>query len=69
MKYRQFGKTGIKVSEIGFGAWGIGGTQSDSRAYGLRMIRFPEMPLEKLLMSESRSMTHLHYMDTVIVKS
>ncbi len=34
MKYRQFGNTGIEVSEIGFGAWGIGSTQGDSRAYG-----------------------------------
>ena len=25
MEYRAFGKTGIKVSEIGYGAWGIGG--------------------------------------------
>jgi len=25
MRYRTFGKTGIQVSEIGFGAWGIGG--------------------------------------------
>jgi aryl-alcohol dehydrogenase-like predicted oxidoreductase len=25
MQYRQLGRTGIRVSEIGFGAWGIGG--------------------------------------------
>jgi aryl-alcohol dehydrogenase-like predicted oxidoreductase len=25
VQYRQLGKTGIEVSEIGFGAWGIGG--------------------------------------------
>ena len=24
MKYRVLGRTGLKVSEIGFGAWGIG---------------------------------------------
>jgi aryl-alcohol dehydrogenase-like predicted oxidoreductase len=29
MNYRSFGKSGVKVSEVGFGAWGIGGT-----AYG-----------------------------------
>lgn len=30
MQYREFGRTGVKVSEIGFGTWGIGGT-----AYGV----------------------------------
>jgi len=34
MKYREFGGTGIRVSEIGFGAWGIGGTPKDAKAYG-----------------------------------
>jgi aryl-alcohol dehydrogenase-like predicted oxidoreductase len=29
MKYRKFGKTGMTVSEVGFGGWGIGG-----QAYG-----------------------------------
>src|SRR5262249_7329510 len=27
MKYRRLGRTGIEVSEIGYGAWGIGGVQ------------------------------------------
>lgn len=27
MKYRPLGRTGIEVSEIGYGAWGIGGSQ------------------------------------------
>jgi aryl-alcohol dehydrogenase-like predicted oxidoreductase len=27
MRYRLLGRTGIEVSEIGYGAWGIGGTQ------------------------------------------
>jgi aryl-alcohol dehydrogenase-like predicted oxidoreductase len=27
MKYRRLGRTGYMISEIGFGAWGIGGTQ------------------------------------------
>jgi aryl-alcohol dehydrogenase-like predicted oxidoreductase len=25
MQYRQFGTTGLLVSEVGFGAWAIGG--------------------------------------------
>ncbi|MEA2331194.1 MAG: hypothetical protein QOH58_1332 [Thermoleophilaceae bacterium] len=27
MDYRELGRTGLKVSEIGYGAWGIGGSQ------------------------------------------
>ena len=34
MNYRQFGNAGFEVSEIGFGAWGIGGTPKDAKAYG-----------------------------------
>ena len=34
MKYRELGNTGIFVSEVGFGAWGIGGTKNGAIAYG-----------------------------------
>ncbi len=27
MRYRTLGRTGLRVSEVGYGAWGIGGTQ------------------------------------------
>jgi aryl-alcohol dehydrogenase-like predicted oxidoreductase len=33
MNYRDFGKTGVKVSEIGFGSWAIGGNQHGN-SYG-----------------------------------
>lgn len=34
MRYRELGSTGIRVSEIGFGTWGIGGDVQGSIAYG-----------------------------------
>lgn len=34
MKYRALGKTGMSVSEIGFGAWGIGGLTKGLTSYG-----------------------------------
>lgn len=34
MKYRMLGNTGLLVSEIGFGSWGIGGAQKGAVAYG-----------------------------------
>jgi myo-inositol catabolism protein IolS len=36
MNFRVLGRTGLSVSEIGFGAWGIGGQQEDARrSYGV----------------------------------
>ena len=34
MRYRSLGKTGMMVSEIGFGAWGIGGRTAGDTSYG-----------------------------------
>lgn len=34
MNYRILGQTNIKVSEIGFGAWGIGGSREGAIGYG-----------------------------------
>jgi aryl-alcohol dehydrogenase-like predicted oxidoreductase len=34
MNYRALGRTGISVSEIGFGAWGIGGRTVAETSYG-----------------------------------
>ncbi len=34
MKYRRLGAIGLEVSEVGFGAWGIGGVQGGAVAYG-----------------------------------
>jgi aryl-alcohol dehydrogenase-like predicted oxidoreductase len=34
MKYRALGRTGLLVSEIGFGAWGIGGRTTGQTSYG-----------------------------------
>ena len=34
LRYRTLGRTGIAVSEIGFGAWGIGGDAGGAVAYG-----------------------------------
>ena len=34
MKYRALGRSGLAVSEIGFGAWGIGGRTVNQTSYG-----------------------------------
>lgn len=34
MRYRALGRTGLDVSEIGFGAWGIGGATPGATSYG-----------------------------------
>ena len=35
MRYRALGKTGLRVSEIGFGGWGIGGAKEGHGSYGV----------------------------------
>ena len=44
MKLRPFGKTGIRLSEVGFGAWAIGGT-----SYGPTEDRISVQALKKAL--------------------
>lgn len=34
MQYRELGATGIRVSAVGFGAWGIGGRTAGETSYG-----------------------------------
>ena len=34
MQYRELGSTGIQVSEIGFGTWGLGGVTPGATSYG-----------------------------------
>ena len=34
MRYREFGNTGMKVSELGFGAWAVGGNAHGFAAAG-----------------------------------
>jgi aryl-alcohol dehydrogenase-like predicted oxidoreductase len=34
VRYRKLGRSGLSVSEIGFGAWGIGGNKDGAVAYG-----------------------------------
>src|SRR5258706_16430814 len=34
VRQRQLGRSGVAVSEVGFGAWGIGGNKDGAVAYG-----------------------------------
>ena len=47
MKYRLLGDTQIEVSEIGFGAWGIGGDTKGAFAYGPTDDKVSELALLK----------------------
>ena len=47
MNYRRIGNTTISVSEIAFGAWGIGGITKDARAYGHTDDNISQLALQK----------------------
>jgi len=47
MKYRTLGRTGLLVSEIGFGAWGIGGAANGAISYGPTDDRESEKALRR----------------------
>ena len=47
MIYRSLGRTNIQVSEIGFGAWGIGGAHNGAIAYGVTDDRESRKALKK----------------------
>ena len=47
MKYRELGNTGIFVSEVGFGGWGIGGTKNGAIAYGKTDDKISSQALKK----------------------
>lgn len=49
MKYRALGRTGLSVSEIGFGAWGIGGRTVGTTSYGDTDDRTSLAALERAL--------------------
>jgi len=49
MKYRALGRTGLTVSEIGFGAWGIGGRTPGETSYGETDDRASRAALERAL--------------------
>ena len=47
MRLRNLGNTGLRVSEIGFGAWGIGGPADGSPAYGPTDDRQSQLALKR----------------------
>ena len=49
MKYRPLGRTGLTVSEIGFGAWGIGGRTAGETSYGATEDSRSRAALERAL--------------------
>ena len=44
MKYRKFGRTGIEVSDIAPGLWGMGGTQAEDVASAFPELNFSIIP-------------------------
>ena len=53
MGYRRLGRSGLNVSEIGFGTWGLGGNRGSVPAYGATDDAESLAALQKLLKDEN----------------
>ncbi|GAB6054626.1 aldo/keto reductase [Magnetospira thiophila] len=49
MRYRELGRTGLRVSEVGFGTWGIGGRTAGQTSYGATDDRVSLAALDRAL--------------------
>ena len=70
MKYRTLGRTGLKVSEIGFGAWAIGGSMwGGKRDEEARKTKdFLSRSVDRVMESRDRWKREAEYLSALIAQ-